>query len=119
MEGLSAIRANILSEFAEENLELTGIGQLIAATPNDEINTMAAQEFGHMFGRANCWQLSPYDSDQHHSKAVDHRQRARLCFLDGPKFRDLEATALRGAVIKNTLHNRAIFTLEDFLDKDL
>ncbi|MGJ8723764.1 MAG: cation:proton antiporter [Roseibacillus sp.] len=114
MEGLSAIRANILSEFAEENLELTGIGQLIAATPNDEINTMAAQEFGHLFGKANCWQLTPYDSDGHHSKAVDHRQRARLCFLNGPKFRDLEATALRGAVIKNTLLTEQ-FTLEDFI----
>jgi NhaP-type Na+/H+ or K+/H+ antiporter len=116
MEGLSAIRANILSEFAEENLELTGIGQLIAATPNDEINTMAAQEFGHLFGKANCWQLTPYDSDGHHSKAVDHRQRARLCFLDGPKFRDLEATALRGAVMKNTLLTEK-FTLADFLEK--
>ena len=116
MEGLSAIRANILSEFAEENLELTGIGQLIAATPNDEINTMAAQEFGHLFGKANCWQLTPYDSDGHHSKAVDHRQRARLCFMDGPKFRDLEASALRGSVIKNTLLTEQ-FSLEDFLDK--
>lgn len=116
MEGLSAIRANILSEFAEENLELTGIGQLIAATPNDEINTMAAQEFGHLFGKANCWQLTPYDSDGHHSKAVDHRQRARLCFLDGPKFRDLEATALRGAVMKNTLLTEK-FTLADFVER--
>lgn len=116
MEGLPAVRANILSEFAEENLELTGIGQLIAATPNDEINTMAAQEFGHLFGKANCWQLTPYDSDGHHSKAVDHRQRARLCFLHGPKFRDLEATALRGAVMKNTLLTDK-FTLSDFLEK--
>ena len=115
MEGLSAIRANILSEFAEENLELTGIGQLIAATPNDEINTMAAQEFGHLFGKVNCWQLTPYDSDQHHSKAVDHRQRARLCFLNGPKFRDLEAIALRGAVMKSTLLTEK-FTLEDFFE---
>ena len=77
---------------------------------------MAAQEFGHLFGKANCWQLTPYDSDGHHSKAVDHRQRARLCFLNGPKFRDLEATALRGAVIKNTLLTEK-FTLADFIEK--
>ncbi|GHC51751.1 cation:proton antiporter [Roseibacillus persicicus] len=116
MAGLNAIRANILSEYVEENLELTGIGQLIAATPNDEINTMAAQEFGHLFGKANCWQLTPSDSDGHHSKAVDHRQRARLCFLNGPKFRDLEATALRGATLKNTQLTE-VFTLEDFISK--
>ncbi len=115
MEGLPAIRANILSEFAEENLELTGIGQLIAATPNDEINTMAAQEFGHLFGKANCWQLTPYDSDGHHSKAVHYQQRARLCFSGGPKFRDLEAAALRGGIIKSTLLTEK-FTLENFLE---
>ncbi|MBK1835335.1 cation:proton antiporter [Roseibacillus ishigakijimensis] len=114
MEGLPAVRANILSEFAEENLELTGIGQLIAATPNDEINTMAAQEFGHLFGKANCWQLTPTDADAHHSKAVDHRQRARLCFHGGPKFRELENLALSGASIKKTRLTE-IFTLADFV----
>lgn len=113
MAGLPAVRANILSEFAEESLELTGIGQLIAATPNDEVNTMAAQEFGHLFGRANCWQLTPNDSDSHHSKAVDPRQRARICFRGATKFRNLEALALQGAKVKKTLITD-IFTLEDF-----
>ncbi|MEM9079221.1 MAG: cation:proton antiporter [Verrucomicrobiota bacterium] len=114
MDGLPSIRANILSEFAEEELELTGIGQLIAATPNDEINTLAAKEFAHLFGKANCWQLTPSDIDQHHSKSVDPNRRARLCFFGGPQFRDLEALALRGATIKST-QITDIFTLADFL----
>lgn len=116
MEGLQAVRANILSEYAEESLDLTGIGQLIAATPNDEINTMAAQEFSHLFGRANCWQLTPNDSGQHHTKAVDPRQRARICFRDETRFRDLESLALRGAVVKKT-NLTDIFTLNDFIEK--
>lgn len=116
MEGLHAVRANILSEYAEESLDMTGIGQLIAATPNDEINTMAAQEFGHLFGRANCWQLTPNDADQHHSKAVDPRQRARICFRGETRFRDLEAMALRGAIVKKT-NLTDVFTLADFIAK--
>lgn len=116
MEGLPAVRANILSEYAEESLDLTGIGQLIAATPNDEINTMAAQEFGHLFGRANCWQLTPNDSDQHRTKAVDPRQRARICFREEARFRDLEALATRGAVVKKT-NLTDVFTLQDFIAK--
>jgi len=113
MKGIPAIQANILSEFVEENLELTGIGQLVAATPNDEVNTMAAQEFGHLFGRANCWQVSPNDSDEHHKKAVDPRQRARICFKNSAKFRDLEAMAVQGGVVKKTSLTE-FFTLEDF-----
>lgn len=113
MAGLPAVRANILSEFAEESLELTGLGQLIAATPNDEVNTMAAQEFGHLFGRANCWQLTPNDSGGHHTKAVDPRQRARICFRGETKFRTLEALALQGAKVKKT-NLTDVFTLADF-----
>jgi len=114
MENLPAMRANILSEYAEENLELTGIGQLVAATPNDEINSMAAQEFAHIFGSVNCWQLSPRDSDEHHSKAVHHHQRARSCFLGKPKFRQLEDLALAGGSVKSTLLTEQ-FTLTDFI----
>lgn len=113
MAGLQAVRANILSEFAEESLELTGLGQLIAATPNDEVNTMAAQEFGHLFGRANCWQLTPNDSGGHHTKAVDPRQRARICFRGDTKFQTLEALALQGAKVKKT-NLTEVFTLDDF-----
>lgn len=113
MAGLPAVRANILSEFAEESLELTGLGQLIAATPNDEVNTMAAQEFGHLFGRANCWQLTPNDSGGHHTKAVDPRQRARICFRGDTKFQTLEALALQGAKVKKT-NLTEVFTLDDF-----
>ncbi|MEC9056501.1 MAG: cation:proton antiporter, partial [Verrucomicrobiota bacterium] len=55
MGGLHAIRANILSEHAEENLEFPGIRHLIAGTPNDEVNSLATQEFSHIFGKANVW----------------------------------------------------------------
>ncbi len=34
-------RANILSEYVEEELDFTGIGQLLAATHHDEVNSLA------------------------------------------------------------------------------
>jgi len=51
MEGLTAVRANILSEYAEEELDFAGLGHLIAATPNNEVNSLAAREFQHRFVR--------------------------------------------------------------------
>ncbi|MDP0489589.1 MAG: cation:proton antiporter [Verrucomicrobiota bacterium JB023] len=114
MAGIPAIRANILSEFAEEHLELTGVGQLVAATPNDEINTMAAHEFAHLFGRANCWQVAPKDVGGPKHKSVDPLQRARICFHGSPTFEELESVALRGAQIKKT-QITDVFTFEDFV----
>ncbi len=113
MEGLTAVRANILSEYAEEEIELAGLGHLIAATPNNEVNSLAAREFQHKFGKANVWQLTPPDVDAHHQKAVASHMRGRFCFLGGPKFADLSSIVGRGAVMKATQLTE-VFTLQDF-----
>ena len=113
MEGLRAVCANILSEYAEEELDFSGLGHLIACTPNDEVNSLASREFTHHFGKANVWQLTSQDAQAHHTKAVSSRIRGRVCFSSGPTFRQLESFALRGAVVKKTQLTE-VFTLEDF-----
>lgn len=113
LEGLPAVRANILSEYAEEELDLAGLGHLVAATPNNEVNSLAAREFQHRFGKANVWQVTPHDVDAHHHKAVATHMRGRFCFLGGPKFGELDSFVRRGAVMKATLLTE-VFNLEDF-----
>jgi NhaP-type Na+/H+ or K+/H+ antiporter len=113
LDGLRAVRANILSEYAEESLDFSGIGQLVTATPNDEVNSLAAREFTHIFGRANIWQIAPQDKDSHHMKAVASHRRGRICFLGEPTFSKLQLLARREAVIKKTKITE-VFTLEDF-----
>ncbi|MGJ8698323.1 MAG: cation:proton antiporter [Verrucomicrobiaceae bacterium] len=113
MEGLNAVRANILSEYAEEELDIAGLGHLVAATPNDEVNSLAGREFQHRFGKANVWQIMPGDRDAHHTKSVASHMRGRYCFLDGPKFGELSSMVGRGAVLKATPLTE-VFTLEDF-----
>ena len=113
LEGLRAVRANILSEYAEEEIDLSGLGHLVAATPNNEVNSLAAQEFQHHFGKAKVWQITPQDVDAHHSKAVANHMRGRFCFFGGPKLRDLGLLVAKGAVMKATQLTEK-FTLEDF-----
>jgi NhaP-type Na+/H+ or K+/H+ antiporter len=113
MEGLTAVRANILSEYAAEEVDLAGLGHLIAATPNNEVNSLAAREFQHHFGKANVWQLTPPDVDAHHHKAVANHMRGRFCFLGGPRYTDLASIVGRGAIMKKTLLTE-VFTLDDF-----
>ena len=37
--------ASIGSEFVQEEIDLGGIGRLLAMTPNDEVNTLASMGF--------------------------------------------------------------------------
>ena len=114
--GVPAIRANILSEYAEHEVDLGGIGQLIAATPNDEINSLASIEYMHTFGRKNIWQITPEDVHQHHSKAVSQHKRARMCFSTSATFRELSAKFTKPHSIKTTTLTE-VFSVEDFYDK--
>jgi len=113
LEGLQAVRANILSEYAEEEIDFAGLGHLVAATPNNEVNSLAAREFKHRFGKANVWQLTPADVNSHQHKAVANHMRGRFCFLGGPRFSELSSLVRRGAEMKATLLTD-IFTVEDF-----
>ena len=114
MDGLEAHRANILSEFAEEELDFNGLGHLIAATPNDEVNSMAATRFSHQFTRAGVWQLKPGDRDEHHHKAAATDLRHNICFSGGPDHQKLSAKVNTPDVtVKKTLITD-VFTFEQF-----
>ena len=114
--GLNASRANILSEYVGEELDFSGIGQLVAATPNDEVNSLAGNEFTHVFGRANAWQIAPGDKNAHHTTAVASRWRGRICFVGSPTFGDLIDLERSGAVVKKT-QITGVFRFADFLEK--
>lgn len=113
MLGLDVHRANILSEFAEEELDLSGMGCLIAGTPNDEVNSMAAYHFSHHFGRAGVWQLAPVDRKGHHRKAASGELRSQYCFTGGPDHGELTAIVKAGAQVKK-VRITDVFTFEQF-----
>jgi voltage-gated potassium channel Kch len=57
MDGLQTFYGNVLDEDIDLELELSGIGRLLALTPNDEVNTLACQRFTDVFGGAETYQL--------------------------------------------------------------
>ena len=57
-EGLRAERTNVLGEHAIDDLDLSGIGRLLAMTPNDEVNSLAALHFAEVFESAEIYQLA-------------------------------------------------------------
>ena len=117
MAGVPVERANILSDYAVKDMDLSGIGRLIAGTDLDEVNSTAAREFAHVLGRANVFQVKRADDVDDTSK--DQRKRAarhltaRTPFQPPMTHAELEAAAEAGMRLKRT-RLTSEFTLEDF-----
>ncbi|RCS49300.1 sodium:proton exchanger [Bremerella cremea] len=113
MQGLSAQCASILSDYVSEELNLGGIGRLLAATPNDEVNSLACMEFTHLFGRKEVYQLSPWDSGSGKRQSVSDHLRGRVIFGHGLDFYKIARRVTAGAQFKKTTITDE-FTYHDF-----
>lgn len=58
MEGVPAHHGSVMSEGAMKDIEMSGLGKFIALTPNDQVNTLAAQRMTRVFGRVSVYRLA-------------------------------------------------------------
>ena len=102
MAGLPTFYANILSQYAMDEIELGGIGHLLALTSDNEFNSLAMLQFASIFGRARVYQLAS-DSDEGGGKGtVSRHLRGRPLFHPGITYGQLSSRVAAGAVIKTT-----------------
>ncbi len=114
MAGLPADCASILSEHVREETDLGGIGRLLAMTPNDEVNALAAREFVHQFGRANVYQLVPWESGEGRRQSMSLHMRGRQLFDGKLNYHELARRMRQGAQIKRTRLTEE-FEYDDFV----
>jgi NhaP-type Na+/H+ or K+/H+ antiporter len=114
MAGLSVAFASIGSEYVQEEIDLGGIGRLLAMTPNDEVNTLAAMGFSERFGRAEVYQVATSESSSDRTERVDAYRRGRMLFDKPTTIVELESRFAAGAKIKKTTLTPD-FTYDDFL----
>jgi len=112
MAGLRSVNADVLSSYVGEELELFGIGRLLAVTPNFEVNTLACEEFIHQFGRGNVYQLGIGEGSSHRTD-LSHRMRGRMLFDVRLTHEELARWWEEGSRIKKTSLTDK-FTISDF-----
>ena len=110
MAGLRAYNTNILSEVADDQVELGGVGRVLAVTSNDGVNALIAQHFAHEFGRQNVYQLSGRLNAR--DDLAEHL-RGRSLFAPDLHFWELERRCSQGAGVKATGITET-FTFQDF-----
>ena len=112
LRGLDAIQANILSEYVESELDLSGIGRLLAVTHNDEANALACQHFEDEFTSQEVYQLVPQLSEREQS-ALNLPNLGHLLFGRQVTCENINQRLENGAVIKTTPITDK-FTPDDF-----
>ncbi|MCP5463437.1 MAG: sodium:proton antiporter [Deltaproteobacteria bacterium] len=106
--GLSAIKLNILAEASAEELDLNGIGRLIAITPNEQVNAMAAMRFAPFFGKNKVFQLSTEHRKSTFQKEISEKLRGRILFSSGMTFQ----------FISEKLENKGQFDIIEITEDD-
>jgi NhaP-type Na+/H+ or K+/H+ antiporter len=102
MAGLPTYYGSILSEDALEEIPFDGLGRLVAWTPNDEVNALAALHCAEIFGRAEVYQLSPKGDGNNHTGPVPLHLRGRLLFGAEMTYTALTERFAAGAVLRKT-----------------
>ncbi len=113
MAGLPVAYASIGSEFVQEQIDLGGIGRLLAMTANDEVNTLAAMGFAERFGRSEVYQVAAASTTSERTDTVGAYRRGRTLFDQPVTIEQLEDRFEAGAQIKKTTIS-SDFTYDDF-----
>jgi len=112
--GLDVYFGNVLTKQVLDDIDLGGIGKLVAATPNDSVNLLAAQRFSRILGRSEMYLIAPQrDAQQDKKKQTKEPLHARILFGRDVTANQLADRIHRGSVIKSTSITEE-FTFEQF-----
>ncbi len=103
MDDIDAVYGSVLSEHILGEINLDGLGKMVALTPNDEVNSLATLHYNEVFSKEELYQLPPrgplkYDTE----KASPKHLRGRFLFDEKYDFYTLSRKYYAGAGIKST-----------------
>jgi NhaP-type Na+/H+ or K+/H+ antiporter len=111
--GVPTFYGEILSEFAEESVEVGQIRTVLAATDNDAYNALVCSALAPEVGRGRVFQLPMGPGAEDDPKGVSITHRGRIAFGDGAEFENLWGNLVKGWVFTKTPLTEA-YTFESF-----
>jgi NhaP-type Na+/H+ or K+/H+ antiporter len=88
-QGLPGYYGSIVSENITAEIDLNGIGKLLALTPNQEINSLAALYFSKTF-EGEVYQLSVEEDEKKQGRNVSKELRGKILFGTGYTYSNVE-----------------------------
>ncbi|HCE1958202.1 TPA: sodium:proton antiporter [Vibrio parahaemolyticus] len=117
MMGLDYYYGNPISSHADDNLNMIGIGQVVALTPDQHFNIMACMQFVDEFGedKVHCLQKVKTNGNSSEKHSVAQEYHGKLLMGGNVSYTQLASLLSRGAEIKHTKLSEN-FTYQDYLE---
>ncbi|BFM05201.1 cation:proton antiporter [Halioxenophilus aromaticivorans] len=114
MDGLETFYGDPLSDFAEQRLDLDGIGRLLALSPERNKNTVAGMHYRNEFGATKIYTVQTSAEtklSEKHQQGTE--KRGYIAFNDELTYGKLASLLARGAEIRSTKMTQE-FSFDDF-----
>jgi hypothetical protein len=102
MAGLPCLYGNALAEKLRDEIDYSGLGRLLAVTPNAEVNALVCIRYLEDFGRKEVYQLAFPAGRKGRHEVLPEGQHGRLPFSKGADFSLLSDVFGSGSRIKTT-----------------
>jgi NhaP-type Na+/H+ or K+/H+ antiporter len=113
MAGLDSYFGRIVSDHADRNLNLTGIGKLLALSPNSLLNALAVMSYKNEFGAENIYYLMNSSEESSEEERGRHfRFTGKRLFSEEATYASLAELMSEGAQV----HTTKLTTEFDFSD---
>lgn len=106
--GLEVYHDNILADVTESEVDLSGVGRLLALTSNDEANALACVHLRDVFDSSEAYQLPPRGV-----QTASRERLGRLLFSPQATYDNLDQWTDSGATIETKILNGRPFSLHD------
>ncbi len=103
MEGLDTYYGNPISEHADRNLDLVGVGRMLAMSGRVNLDILAGQRFKRDFGSMNIYEVATtYDQVKTDKHKISTKRRGQQLFGEEITHGVLASWIRNGAEIRNT-----------------
>jgi len=102
LAGLPAVHGSIVAERTREELDMSGIGRLLAMTPNSEINLLAIQQFEDELDGSGVYQLATDARDSSDRQGLSKVSHGRILFAKDATYGNLAKRRAAGYRVKKT-----------------
>ena len=113
LSGVPVYFGQVVSASADEALDLSSMGYLLAASDNDAYNALVCTRFGNEFGRSRVFQIPMPASEQHETKGLVSALRGHTAFPAEALYEEILRRYFQGWRFQKTRFTES-YTYEDY-----
>jgi NhaP-type Na+/H+ or K+/H+ antiporter len=113
LSGLPVYFGQVVSASADEVLDLSSMGYLLAASDNDAYNALVCTRFANEFGRSRVFQIPMPASDQHETKGLLSTLRGHTAFPASALYEEILRRYFQGWRFQKTRFTES-YTFDDY-----